>query len=142
MNNTLLFALLVGVICSSLWFWRTGWACGGFVLPGLAAWSLNQPEALAATAMAGLVLWGFLTVFGTFVPLVGRGRTSLALIAALALELGLSPWVPGGWVGWLVAGLFASDSHRQGLLPTLFSAVICTGATAATLMLWRWAAWS
>jgi poly-gamma-glutamate biosynthesis protein PgsC/CapC len=119
--------LLLGVILGLVWTERTGFSTGGIITPGFLAVSGFYPHTAGLSLLLSLPLLLVLEITGLRFALYGRRRVGLAISLSLLLfwcwSLAFPLHVP--WSGWIVPGLVAADSHRQGLLPTLAGAVAC-----------------
>lgn len=119
--------LLLGVSLGLVWTGRTGFATGGIITPGFLAVSGFHLHASGLPLLLSLPLLLLLEVAGLWFPLYGRRRAGLAIALSLLFfwcwSLAFPLKVP--WSGWIVPGLVAADSHRQGLLPTFSGALAC-----------------
>ena len=114
-----------GIFAGLVWSRRTGWGCGGIVVPGLLALYASHPARAAATLALGVALAPLLSLCVRVWGLYGRERSGVAMLIALCARALLFPFFPAssGALGWVVSGLVASDAERQGALITLCGAV-------------------
>jgi len=126
--------LFLGVVLGLIWTERTGFSTGGIITPGFLAVSGLHIKAVGIVILASLPILALLELTSLRFAVYGRRRAGIAIGASLLFfwlwSLALPLYVP--WSGWIVPGLLASDSHRQGILPTLSGALAC-GAVAALL---------
>jgi len=135
------FCLAAGMLLGMFYYQRTGWACGGIITPGIVAIYIADPDKLAVSLAAGLVTWGLLELLVRQFGLYGRQRLASAMLIALALRYPLVSVLGESslWLGWVVPGLVAADTQRQGPVPTLTAVAAVSVATAMTVQLLQWA---
>ncbi|HCD72129.1 poly-gamma-glutamate biosynthesis protein PgsC/CapC [Thermovirga lienii] len=126
--------LFFGVALGLIWTERTGFSTGGIITPGFLAASGFNLKALSVVITVSLPILLLLEVINLRFAVYGRRRVGLAIGLSLLFfwcwSLAFPLNVP--WSGWIVPGLLASDSQRQGFLPTLSGALAC-GACATLL---------
>ena len=127
----------LGVLLGLVWSRRTGWGCGGIIAPGVLALQAAAPHRAGLTLLCGALLVPLLALLSRRLSLYGRERVGAAVLLALFLRIVLAPFAPPHWIGWVVPGLIAADSHRQGLILTLCGALSCSAATVFLLTLLR-----
>lgn len=119
--------LLLGVLMGLVWTERTGFATGGIITPGFLAVSGFHMQEAALPLLLSLPLLLVLEISGLRFALYGRRRVGLAILLSLLTfwcwSLAFPLNVP--WSGWIVPGLVAADSYRQGILPTFAGAIAC-----------------
>ena len=128
----------LGVLWGLVWCRRTGWSCGGLVTPGLLALCAATPAKALFSLLLGLILTPVLAVVSHVLDLYGRERTGAAMLLSLTARLALLPFAPAPlWTGWVVPGLIAADSGRQGALMTICGAVSCSAAAVFSVEMIR-----
>jgi poly-gamma-glutamate biosynthesis protein PgsC/CapC len=134
----------LGIFAGLAWNRRTGWSCGGIITPGLLALFASSPWRVAVTIAVGVMLTPVLTICARAFGLYGKERTGAAMIIALgahAVMTFLAPALSAPFdvrgVGWVVSGLIAADSGRQGVTMTVCGVVSCTLFTASCAELLR-----
>jgi hypothetical protein len=125
-----------GIFVGLAWSRRTGWSCGGIITPGLLALYALNPWRGAFTLLAGVALTPVLSLCARAFGLYGRERSGAAMLLALCVYALL----PGRGVGWVLSGLVAADSQRQGVLMTVCGAVSCAIFTVFSAEIFRAAA--
>lgn len=120
----------LGILAGLAWGRRTGWSCGGIITPGLLALCTNPADALLMLAV-GVALTPVLGVLSRLLGLYGRERTSAAMLLSLCVRLASLPFTASPLtMGWVLPGLIAADSQRQGVLMTVCGAVSCAAAAS------------
>lgn len=126
----------VGILLGLLWSRRTGWSCGGIITPSLLALHLGDITECIAAVVLGVLLTPLLAGLKNRFCLYGRERVGVSMLLALAARAALSSYFPvPPTFGWVVPGLIAADSERQGVVMTLTSAVCVTFAAHFTVKL-------
>jgi poly-gamma-glutamate biosynthesis protein PgsC/CapC len=135
MNSSIELELLfLGVVLGLIWTERTGFSTGGIITPGFLAVAGFNLKTLLIVVTVSLPVLLLLEAINLRFAVYGRRRVGLAIGLSLLFfwiwSLVFPLNVP--WSGWIVPGLLASDSHRQGFIPTLSGALAC-GASATLL---------
>lgn len=98
---------------------------------------MNPADALLMLAV-GVVLTPVLGIISRSLGLYGRERTSAAMMLSLCVRLAALPFAPSSLtMGWVLPGLIAADSQRQGVLMTVCGAVSCAAAASFASSLLR-----
>lgn len=127
----------LGILAGFSWGRRTGWSCGGIITPGLMALCTNPADALPMLVV-GVVLTPVLGIISRSLGLYGRERTSAAMMLSLCVRLAALPLAPSPLtMGWVLPGLIAADSQRQGVPMTVCGAVSCAAAASFASSLLR-----
>lgn len=122
--------LLAGILISLLYTEFTGLSPGGVIVPAYFALFLHAPWRMAATVILAFCTWGVIRLLSCVTILYGRRRFALFLITGILVKLlasflyrqNLLPLADlSASIGYLVPGLLARDTERQGILPTYLS---------------------
>ena len=121
-------AISLGIVLSLISIELFGMAAGGIIVPGYVALQLGSPQRLIGLLIVVVCTYSLLKIIGRFTFLFGRRQmvvsllvgTILSIIAHSYLQLGMggdqtdiSP------IGWVLPGLIAHWSMKQGLVKTL-----------------------
>ncbi len=141
-------SIVVSIVFSFLFGEATGWLSGGLVVPGYLALYLDQPLRILMTWIAAMLALLAVHLLSRATILFGRRRFMAFILAGImagALLDALTAWLAAGWfpvdgpelraIGYVVPGLIANDSWKQGPWKTLLASAAITLATRAMLML-------
>ena len=141
-------SIVVSIVFGFLFGEATGWLSGGLVAPGYLALYVDQPLRILMTWIAAMLALLAVQSLSRVTILFGRRRFMAFILAGIlagALLDALSAWLPAGWfrvdgpelraIGYVVPGLIANDSWKQGPWKTLLASAAITLATRAVLML-------
>lgn len=125
MENVDLITIGAGLVLGMFYYSRTGWTCGGIIVPGILALYISDPVAVVFSLVMGIAVSFLLVIPLRFFGLYGRQRIASAMLIALLLKLILVTfnWQGTIWLGWVVPGLVGADIQRQGIIETLSGAV-------------------
>ncbi len=136
-------SIVVSIVFGFLFGEATGWLSGGLVAPGYLALYVDQPLRILMTwiaAMLALLVVKLLSrvtiLFGRrrFMAFILTGILAGALLDALTGRLFVgTPEMRA--IGYVVPGLIANDSWKQGPWRTLLASAVITLATRTVLML-------
>ena len=134
----------LGLVLTLLFVWATGYYPGGLIVPGYLVLFVNQPLRLAGTLAAALVAWLLYRLASRYLILFGQRRFVFLILtgalAALLLTAILPRFAPEAVefrvIGWVIPGLLASHTDRQGPLVTLASAAVVVTVLFFTGKLW------
>lgn len=136
-------SIIASIVLGFLFGEATGWLSGGLVAPGYLALYVNQPLRIVMTWVAAMLALLAVKLLSSVTILFGRRRFMAFILAGImagALLDALTGWLPVGGpelraIGYVVPGLIANDSWRQGPWKTLLASAAITLATRAVLML-------
>lgn len=131
--------VIIGILLALAYYEATELSPGGIVAPAYLALSLSEPFRIAYTLVIVLAVYGVMKLAARVFILFGRRRFVLSILVAFAIDYlistcGILPWSMDV-IGYLVPALMVRDMERQGLLPTVLSCGIVTGATGVVLLL-------
>lgn len=134
--------VILGVVLSILFTELIGLSPGGLIVPGYFALALRSPLRIVYTLSVSLATMAICRFLGRFTILYGRRRFAASILTAFLLDAlltasGLLPW-DVTLIGCLIPGIVARDLDRQGVLPTLLSLTVVTGAVTLTALLLGW----
>ena len=120
-------AICIGIVLSLISIEFIGLAAGGIIVPGYIALQLGSPERLIGLVLVAMGTVLMLKCIGKFTFLFGRRQmvvslligTILSIIAHRHLHIGVVDQTDISPIGWVLPGLIAHWSAKQGLLRTL-----------------------
>ena len=121
-------AVTLGITLSLLSIEIFGIAAGGIIVPGYIALQLSAPEKLLGLLIVSLMTFLSLKVIGKFTFLFGRRQMVVALLIGTIYSMAshqLFHFNLGGnsvhlsAIGWVVPGLIAHWSAKQGYIKTI-----------------------
>lgn len=124
--------LTIGVAVSILLSELTGLTAGGIIVPGYVALILDSPRALGGVFVLAALTFAAVRLLGLQLVLFGSRRFGLMVLLGLVLSTGAKLVRPGfdplplDWagLGYVVPGLVAHHSDRQGIAPTVLMITI------------------
>jgi poly-gamma-glutamate biosynthesis protein PgsC/CapC len=125
---------LVALAVSLLYLGVTGLNPGGIIVPSYVVLFMTQPPRIAGTLAAAILTLACFKIASRFLILFGRRRfVFMVTVSAFwtVLWVRLFPgFAPGALefqvIGWIIPGLIANASERQGVLLTGSSLVTVT----------------
>lgn len=132
MQSMDIITIAIGLTLGMFYYHKTGWACGGIIVPGILAIHINNPNLILFSMAEGIVVYIILKAAVHCFGLYGRQRIATAMLIALILRLFLTdlPYEGSLWLGWVVPGLIGADIQRQGWIPTFSSTISITIVSA------------
>ena len=136
-------SITLGIILSFVVSEAAGLLSGGLISPGYLALYMDQPVRVAATLAVGGLTYLLVTVLSNYVVLFGRRRFMANVLGGLLVGWIVSRavmWMPQlgqdfRAVGYVVPGLIANDSYKQGFFKTALSVVVVAGIVRLALIL-------
>lgn len=127
-------SVTLGIVLSLLFIESFGLAAGGLVVPGYIALQLSSPDHIIGTVIVSILT--YIIVFGLsrIIFLFGRRQMVIALLIGTILSIishnflffnTASSTLEFSAVGWVVPGLIAHWSLKQGIVKT-FSVLTIT----------------
>ena len=145
-GTDLYVALTLGVILSLIFSEKTGIIPAGLVVPGYLGLIFDQPVFIMMVLLISLLTYLIVT-FGIskFVILYGKRKFAAMLVVGISLKLlfdYFSPIMPFEiyefrGIGVIVPGLIANTIQKQGLVVTLGSTLLISGATFGLMFLYK-----
>lgn len=126
-------AVTIGIVLSLFFIEAFGMAAGGIIVPGYIALQLGNPDRLIGTFLIAFATFLVLKVIGRYTFLFGRRQMVISLLigtifAILSHHLlffnTTKSTVELSAVGWVVPGLIANWSAKQGVVKTLAMLII------------------
>lgn len=135
-------SIVISIVLAFFFGEATGWLSGGLVAPGYLALYIDQPLRIVMTWGAAIIALFAVKLLSRITILFGRRRFMAFILAGIlagAFLDALSGWLPSGGeelrvIGYVVPGLIANDSWRQGAAKTMLSSAVITLATYSILM--------
>jgi len=121
-------AVALGIVMSLVFVELLGLAAGGIVIPGYIALQLGHPDRLIGTLVVSLLTYGVIKLISRFMFLFGRRQLVLAILIGTVISIlshhfmifNLSAdTLEFSAVGWIVPGLLAHWSVKQGYIKTI-----------------------
>jgi poly-gamma-glutamate biosynthesis protein PgsC/CapC len=121
-------AITLGIIISLFFIESFGIAAGGIIIPGYIALQMDQPERLLGVVVVSLLTFFLLKLIGRFTFLFGRRQMVVALLVGTILSILSHQFMifesevntfEFSAVGWVIPGLIAHWSVKQGYLKTV-----------------------
>ncbi len=121
-------AISLGIIISLFFVEVFGMAAGGIIIPGYIALQLTNPDKIIGTILTALLTYLILLVISKYTFLFGRRQMVVALLIGTLLSI-LShhflfintevSTLEFSAVGWVIPGLIAHWSAKQGFIKTI-----------------------
>ncbi len=137
-------SIVVSIVFGFLFGEATGWLSGGLVAPGYLALYVDQPLRILMTWIAAMLALLVVKLLSRVTILFGRRRFMAFILTGIlagALLDALTGWLfvvdapEMRAIGYVVPGLIANDSWKQGPWRTLLASAVITLATRTVLML-------
>ncbi len=121
-------AVTLGIILSLIFIEIFGIAAGGIVIPGYIALQLNHPDRLLGTLIISLLTYLSIIGISKFTFLFGRRQMVVAVLVGTILSIishhlfifnTATSTLEFSAVGWIVPGLIAHWSVKQGYFKTI-----------------------
>lgn len=136
-------SIVISIVLGFLFGELTGWLTGGLVVPGYLALYVDQPLRVVMTYAAGALAFLSVKLLANVTVLFGRRRFMACILAGICagalLDLLTGMLPPSGSdlraIGYVVPGLIANDTWKQGPVKTLLASLAVTLATRAVLIL-------
>ncbi|HOS51151.1 MAG TPA: poly-gamma-glutamate biosynthesis protein PgsC [Bacillota bacterium] len=136
-------SVTIGVILSFLYGEVTGLLAGGLVGPGYLALYMDQPIRIAITLVIAALTYLFVNAISNYVILFGRRRFMAMVLTGMFMGWLVGrvvSWIPSlgqdiRAIGYIIPGLIANDSSKQGLPKTLVSTLLVAGVVRLLLLL-------
>jgi gamma-polyglutamate biosynthesis protein CapC len=145
-GTDLYVALTLGVILSLIFSEKTGIIPAGLVVPGYLGLIFDQPVFIMMVLLISLLTYLIVT-FGIskFVILYGKRKFAAMLVVGISLKLIFDYFYPlmpfeiyeFRGIGVIVPGLIANTIQKQGLVVTLGSTLLISGATFGLMFLYK-----
>ena len=145
-GTDLYVALTLGVILSLIFSEKTGIIPAGLVVPGYLGLIFDQPVFIMMVLLISLLTYLIVT-FGIskFVILYGKRKFATMLVVGISLKLIFDYFYPlmpfeiyeFRGIGVIVPGLIANTIQKQGLVVTLGSTLLISGATFGLMFLYQ-----
>jgi len=126
-------AVTLGIVFSLMFIEVFGIAAGGIVIPGYIALQLNNPDRLLGTLIISLLTYFIILLISKFTFLFGRRQMVVAVLVGTILSIishqlfffnTETSTIEFSAVGWIVPGLIAHWSVKQGYLKTIAMLII------------------
>lgn len=120
-------AVVLGIVLSLFFIETFGLASGGIVIPGYIALQLSNPDRIFGTLLISILTYLLLVFISKYTFLFGRRQMVVAILIGTLLSMlshyfllfnMASTTVEFSAVGWVVPGLIAHWSVKQGIIKT------------------------
>ena len=145
-GTDLYVALTLGVILSLIFSEKTGIIPAGLVVPGYLGLIFDQPVFIMMVLLISLLTYLIVTYgISRFVILYGKRKFATMLVVGISLKLIFDYFYPlmpfeiyeFRGIGVIVPGLIANTIQKQGLVVTLGSTLLISGATFGLMFLYN-----
>ena len=145
-GTDLYVALTLGVLLSLLFSEKTGIIPAGLIVPGYLGLIFDQPVFLMMVLLISLLTYVIVTYgISRFVILYGRRKFAAMLVVGISLKLIFDYFYPimpfeiyeFRGIGIIVPGLIANTIQKQGLVVTLGSTLLVSGATFGLMFVYN-----
>ena len=145
-GTDLYVALTLGVILSLIFSEKTGIIPAGLVVPGYLGLIFDQPVFIMMVLLISLLTYLIVTYgISRFVILYGKRKFAAMLVVGISLKLIFDYFYPlmpfeiyeFRGIGVIVPGLIANTIQKQGLVVTLGSTLLISGATFGLMFLYQ-----
>jgi gamma-polyglutamate biosynthesis protein CapC len=145
-GTDLYVALTLGVLLSLIFSEKTGIIPAGLVVPGYLGLIFDQPVFLMMVLIISLLTYVIVTYgISRFVILYGKRKFAAMLVVGISLKLIFDYFYPimpfeiyeFRGIGVIVPGLIANTIQKQGLVVTLGSTLLVSGATFVLMFLYN-----
>ncbi|MCD6333478.1 MAG: poly-gamma-glutamate biosynthesis protein PgsC [Bacteroidales bacterium] len=124
----------IGLLVTLLFITVTGYYPGGIIVPGYLVLFAEQPLRILGTLAAALIAWLIYLLCARYLILYGKRRFVLLILLGAVLSFSISYLLPQLFpdaiefkvIGWVIPGLIANQTERQGPGITLSALVIVT----------------
>lgn len=122
----------------ALFYELTGLSPGGLIVPGYLAMTLHSPIRIVYTLCVALLAMAAVRALSRVTILFGRRRFMLLILLSylihwIILQVNILPFNVS-LIGCIIPGIIAHDMDRQGVVKTLLSLTVVTGAVALVLI--------
>ncbi len=145
MNESHVLVIGIGLAMSLLYAELFGVTPGGIVVPGYLALAIPEPLTVALTLGVALLTFFAVRVIATIAIVYGRRLNVLSILIGFLLGALVRTKFAAGSpfgafevdvVGYVVPGLLAIWMDRQGVVPTISSAITASAATRLAGLIW------
>jgi len=121
-------AVAIGIVLSLIFIEVFGMAAGGIIVPGYVALQLSEPDRLIGMVIISFITFLSIHFVGKFTFLFGRRQMVISLLIGTIFSIFSHHFmffntsqstVELSAVGWVVPGLIAHWSIKQGFIKTL-----------------------
>ncbi|TXC76116.1 poly-gamma-glutamate biosynthesis protein PgsC [Luteibaculum oceani] len=137
-------AVTIGIALSLFFLESFGMAAGGIIVPGYVALQLGTPDRLVGLVLVALITFFVLKLIGKFTFLFGRRQMVIALLVGTIFSMvshhfmfinGQNTTLEFSAVGWVVPGLVAHWSLKQGFVKTISMLIIISSIARLLVIL-------
>jgi len=149
-GSDLYVSLIIGVVLSLLYAEKVGVMPAGLIVPGYMGLVFDQPVFICVILLISFLTFIIVTkVVGRFTILYGRRKFAAMLSVGVALKLIFDYFAPMTFpylpfemqefrgIGVIVPGLIANTIQKQGVIPTIGSTLLLSGATFVIMFLYE-----
>lgn len=121
-------AITLGIVFSLIFIELFGMAAGGVIIPGYISLQLTNPDKIIGTLVIAFITFLIILLISKFTFLFGRRQMVVALLVGTLLSIlshhylyvnTESTTVEFSAVGWVIPGLIAHWSVKQGFMKTI-----------------------
>lgn len=121
-------AVTLGIVFSLIFVEVLGIAAGGIVIPGYIALQLSNPDRLIGTLLISFLTFLIIKIISKYIFIFGRRQLVVAILIGTILSIishhylifnSQNTTLEFSAVGWIVPGLLAHWSVKQGYIKTI-----------------------
>lgn len=124
----------IGLVVGFLFYELTDISPGGVIAPAYCALFVYEPWKIGMTVLVAAVVWLLLGFASRYLLLYGRRRLLLAVLLGFCIKLlielqiqpHVNPEISLQSIGYIIPGLVANESSRQGIGSTIAALGIVT----------------
>jgi len=133
----------IGLVVGFVFYELTDVSPGGVIAPAYCALYVHEPMRIVVTVLIAFAVWAAMAVLSRHLVLYGRRRLLICVLLGFCIkvlvetQLQTLPLFPLDLqsVGYLIPGLVASESSRQGVVPTVAALGTVTVMTWLVILL-------
>lgn len=150
-GSDLYISLIIGVVLSLIYTEKTGILPAGLIVPGYIGLVFDQPIFVSLILLLSFLSYLIVTkLISKWVILYGRRKFAAMITVGILLKLIFDftapvtyPFIPFEMqefrgIGVIVPGLIANSIQKQGVLPTVGSTLLLSGATFLIMFIFHY----
>ncbi len=137
--------IILGIICSIIYYEITEISPGGIIVPGYLALFLNQPARILMTIAISLIVLFTVQFLSKYTILYGKRKFAIMIIVSFILRYFIGkgmdlfdlPVTTALIIGYLIPGIIAKDMDNQGIVKTISSMLVVTITLKFLIILYK-----
>jgi poly-gamma-glutamate biosynthesis protein PgsC/CapC len=135
--------ILLGLVIGIIFFELTDISPGGLVVPGILAYYLYDPKRIAMTVGIAILTWLLVKWLQNHLVLYGKRKFVVHIVIAALIGFGISLLTEAFTlnlldipvIGFIIPGLIANETGKQGIIKTISAMAIVTLLTGLVVYL-------